>query len=64
MTLRRIRWEEVQAGSGTRVSSEFSGQLNMVFWPFPSFLLDSIVLILQAWFNRKISSSACKKTIE
>ena len=64
MTLRRIRWEEVQAGSGIRVSSEFSGQLNMVFWPFSSFLLDSIVLILQAWFNRKISSSACKKTIE
>ena len=64
MTLRRIRWEEIQPGSGTRVSSEFSGQLNMVFWPFSSFLLDSIVLILQAWFNRKISSSACKKTIE
>ena len=47
--------EEVQLGSRTRVSSEFSGQLNMVFWPFPSFLLKSIVLILQAWFNRKIS---------
>ena len=42
MTLRRIRWEEVQAGSGTRISSEFSGQLNMVFWLFSSFLLDSI----------------------
>ena len=34
MTLRRIRWEEMQPGSGTRVSSEFSGQLNMVFLAF------------------------------
>ena len=46
---RRIRWKEVQMGSGRRFTSEFPGELNIFFALFSTAgLLDCFVLIILA----------------